>query len=253
MEIGAQLYTLRDFCQTTAAFAETLKRVADIGYRTVQVSGTCAYEAAWLKEQLEANGLRCVLTHYDAERVAGDTQAVIAEHRLFGCSYIGIGGMPGGLEQPEDYDRFVQRYRPAGAAIAAAGGRFMYHNHHMEFMRAADGKRYIDKLAEAFAPAELGFTLDVYWIQYAGGDPAQWIDKFSGRVPCLHLKDMACVDRAQKMAPVGEGNINFDGILQAAERAGTEYLLVEQDDCNGEDPFGCMARSYRYLAAQGLR
>ena len=40
---------------------------------------------------------------------------------------------------------------------------------------------------------------------------------------------------------------------KAAERAGTEYLLVEQDDCNGEDPFGCMARSYRYLAAQGLR
>lgn len=35
MEIGAQLYTVREFCQTTEGFAETLKKVAQIGYRTV--------------------------------------------------------------------------------------------------------------------------------------------------------------------------------------------------------------------------
>ena len=52
MEIGAQLYTVRDFCKTPEDFAETLKKVADIGYRTVQVSGTCAYEPEWLAEQL---------------------------------------------------------------------------------------------------------------------------------------------------------------------------------------------------------
>lgn len=33
MEIGAQLYTLRDFCKTTEAFAETLRRVADIAIK----------------------------------------------------------------------------------------------------------------------------------------------------------------------------------------------------------------------------
>lgn len=35
MQIGAQFYTLRDQCKTLEAFAESLKRVADIGYRTV--------------------------------------------------------------------------------------------------------------------------------------------------------------------------------------------------------------------------
>lgn len=254
MEIGAQLYTLRDCCKTLDDFAETLKRVADIGYRTVQVSGTCGYEADWLKEQLETTGLRCVLTHYAVDRIADDTQAVIAEHRVFGCPYIGIGFIPGGLQHPEeDYARFVQRFRPAGAAIAKAGSRLMYHNHHMEFMRAPDGKRYIEKLAEDFAPEELGFTLDTYWVQYAGGDPAQWLEILRGRVPCVHLKDMACMDRSPKMAPVGEGNLNFDRILRMAEQAGTSYLLVEQDDCNAEDPFDCLARSYRYLTAWGLR
>ena len=253
MEVGAQLYTLRDFCRTTEDFAKTLRRVAAIGYRTVQVSGTCSYDPVWLKEQLAANGLRCVLTHTAPDRISGDTQAVIADHQVFGCSYIGVGCMPGGLEKPEDYDRFVSGFRPAGAAIAASGGRLMYHNHHMEFMRAADGKLYMEKLAEDFPPEDLGFTLDTYWVQFAGGDPAAWLERLRGRVPCIHLKDMACVERAQRMAPVGEGNLNWGRILCAAEDAGCAYLLVEQDDCYGEDPFDCLARSYRYLMSLGLK
>ena len=53
MIIGAQLYTLRDFCRNLSDFSETLKKVADIGYTTVQVSGTCAYEAEWLRDELK--------------------------------------------------------------------------------------------------------------------------------------------------------------------------------------------------------
>ena len=98
----------------------------------------------------------------------------------------------------------------------------------------------------------MGFTLDTYWVQFAGGDPAQWIGMLKGRVPAIHLKDMACVDKAQRMAVVGEGNINFARVLYEAENAGTEYLLVEQDNCYGEDPFECLKRSYRQLAAWGL-
>ena len=62
MKIGAQLYTLRDYCKTLEDFSETLKKVADIGYTTVQVSGTCAYEADWLAEQLKNTGLTCGIT-----------------------------------------------------------------------------------------------------------------------------------------------------------------------------------------------
>ncbi len=253
MEIGAQFFTLREFCQTLEGFAEALARVADIGYRTVQVSGTCAFEADWLREQLARTGLRCVITHTKPERIAGDTEKVIEEHDRFGCGYIGVGCMPGALRHPEDYGNFVKNFRPAAGKIAAAGKLLMYHNHQFEFMKAPDGRRYLEKLAEDFASEELGFTLDTYWVQYAGGDPAQWLQQLSGRVPCIHLKDMACVDAAPRMAPVGWGNINFGRVLAAAEQAGTKYLLVEQDDCYGEDPFLCLKKSYEYLAAQGLQ
>lgn len=65
MKIGAQLYTLHNFTKTLEGFSEALKKVADIGYTSVQVSGTCAYEPEWLAEQLNANGLTCDLTHYE--------------------------------------------------------------------------------------------------------------------------------------------------------------------------------------------
>ena len=54
------------------------------------------------------------------------------------------------------------------------------------------------------------------------------------------------------MAVVGEGNINFDRVLEKAAAGGTEYLLIEQDDCNGEDPFDCLHRSLKYLRARGI-
>ena len=69
MKIGAQLYTLRDFCKTPEDFSNTLAKVADIGYTTVQVSGTCAYDPLWLKEELDKNGLTCAITHTSFDRL----------------------------------------------------------------------------------------------------------------------------------------------------------------------------------------
>ena len=95
----------------------------------------------------------------------------------------------------------------------------------------------------------MGFTLDTFWVQAGGGDPAWWLRNLSGQVDCIHLKDFAY---GRRFAAVGEGNMNFEAIFAAAEDAGTKYMLVEQDDCYGEDPFDCLARSYKYLRSEGF-
>ena len=125
----------------------------------------------------------------------------------------------------------------------------MYHNHDQEFKKVG-GKLILEHLAETFSPDILGFTLDTFWVQAGGSDPAMWIEKLSGRVPVIHLKDFAY---GKKMAVVGEGNINFDRVFATAENAGTQYMLVEQDDCNGENPFDCLKRSYDYLKSKGFK
>lgn len=249
MEIGAQLFTLREHCKTLDDFALTLRRVADMGYRNVQVSGTCAFDAAWLKEQLDLNGLRCVVTHTPAPRLTGETEAVCREHHVFGCEHIGLGWYAFDKEKDgQDYDCFLRTYRPVAETIRAGGRQFVYHNHDQEFKKV-EGKLILEKLAEDFEPSLLGFVPDTFWIQAGGGDPAAWIERLSGRVTCIHLKDYAY---GRTFAPIGEGNLNWPRIFAAAEKAGTRYMLVEQDNCYGEDPFECLKRSYDYLRSEGF-
>lgn len=249
MLIGAQFFTIRDFCKDLDSFAESLKKVADIGYTTVQISGTCEYDPNWLKEQLDKNGLKCVLTHIKPDVLTGDTENVAKNHDIFGCDYVGLGSFKVEDEDGKRCSDFKEIYTPVAATLKKNGKYFMYHNHAHEF-RKVDGKLIMNTLAELI-PAELmGFTLDTYWVQVGGGDPAQWIEKLSGRVPVIHLKDCA-YDKV--MAVVGEGNINFDRVFEAAEKAGTKYMMVEQDKCYDEDPFECLRRSYNNLKAFGFK
>ena len=245
MQIGAQLFTLRDYCKTLPDFSETLKKVADIGYKTVQVSGVCPYEPEWLAEELKKNDLRCVLTHTN---VAADPLQTAKNHDIFDCKYAGLGyhGFDGTWET---YNDFIRIYTNAAQILKDNGKYFMYHNHNGEF-RKLDGKMIYARLAEDMPADLMGFTVDTFWVQYGGCDPVQWIETLAGRVPCIHLKD---IDYAHKMTPVGEGNLSWNRIFKAAEAAGTSYMLVEQDDCYGEDPFDCMRRSYNFLAANGFR
>jgi len=247
MQIGAQLYTTRELCQTLDGFADTLKKVADIGYRTVQVSATCPFEGEWLQEQLERNGLRCVLTHTPVPRLLGEMDKVIRDHDAFHCDHVGLGWYA--FDEENTYENFISTFMPMAQQLKAGGKLFMYHNHDQEFKRIG-GQLVLEKLMQDVPQDLMGFTLDTFWVQAGGGDPAQWLEKLSGRIPCIHLKDYAY---GRKMAVIGEGNINFDRVFEKAEAGGTQYMLVEQDDCNGEDPIECLRRSYEYLKACGFR
>ena len=248
MKIGAQFYTIRNACKDLESLAESLKRVADIGYTTVQISGTCPFDAQWMKEQLDINGLQCVLTHTPKDQLA-DPVTVCRNHKIFGCQNVGLGiykFKDGDLQ--ELYNSFLATYGPIAKTIRENGLYFMYHNHDLEFQKLG-GQTILRKLAQEFEPQEMGFTLDTYWIQKGGADPAQYIRELAGRIPCIHLKDYGY---GATMEVVGEGNINWNGVFNAAADSQVEYMLVEQDDCNGEDPFDCLRRSYAFLKANGF-
>ena len=248
MKIGAQLYTVRNSTQTLDGFAETLKKVADIGYKTVQISGSCDFEAGWLKNELEKNGLVCAVTHTPPQRLLNEPEKVASDHLDFNCRYAGLGWNAFDLSKGDTPEAFILKYLPIAKKLFDGGVKFMYHNHDQEFQRV-NGRLIIDILADAFPEELMGFIVDTFWVQAGGEDPALRIKKFSGRCPCIHLKDFAY---GRKFAAIGEGNMNFPAIFKAADDAGTEYMLVEQDDCYGEDPFDCLKRSYDYLKANGF-
>lgn len=254
MILGAQFYTLREYCTDLKGLEESMKKVADIGYTSIQLSGVCAYEGEWVAEKIKELGITVDITHYDYDKIINDTENTIKLHDVMNCKCIGLGSS-GLIRSPEKIQQFYDEAAPAIKKIAESGHKFMFHNHHWEFAKY-DGKTSIDLLCEKFTPEELGITLDTYWVQAAGGDPAAWIRKLKGRLDRVHFKDMSfnLEDKAVRIAPIGEGNMNYDAIIDACHDSDVEIAYVELDNCYGDDPFDCMKRSYNYLTSRyGLK
>jgi len=253
-QIAAQLYTLRDFTKTPADIAGTMKKVREIGYEAVQLSALGPIEPTELKKITDGEGLIICATHISFERMQDDPQGVIEEHNIYNCKHSAIGAMPGDYRNAEGFHKFAKEASAVAKRLVEGGLTFSYHNHSFEFESAAadGGKIGLEILRTESDPKYFNLELDTYWVQHGGGDPADWIRKCKGRVPLLHLKDMAFKDGQQIMAEVGEGNLNWPAILQAAEEAGVEWYLVEQDTCQ-RDPFESLAISLRNLRALGIR
>ncbi len=252
MLIGAQTFTVRTYTQTERDFRLAMKRIADIGYRTVQLSAIGPMDPKVVRAICDDNGLAIVLTHTNQERILNDVDSVIREHDILGCKYIGIGSMPDRYRSADWIRQFAEDYTVPAQKMRDSGKLLMYHNHNFEWEKLPSGKNYMDVLLEDMPADIMGITLDTYWVQAAGADILTWIQKLKNRIPCVHFKDMAVKGYEQRMAAVGDGNIDFQKVLDLLHELGTTaYVLVEQDNCYGESPFSCLKRSYDYLKGLG--
>jgi len=252
MLLGAQSYTIRAFTQTERDFRIAMQRIAAIGYTSVQLSAVGPIEPKILKSICDENGLSIVLTHTNPERILTDVDAVIREHELLGCEYIGIGSMPDRYRNEDWLIQFALDFTVPAKKIRDAGKLLMYHNHNFEWERLISGQTMMDVLLDEMPADIMGITLDTYWVQAAGADVCAFIEKISDRIPCVHLKDMAVKGFEQRMAAVGDGNLDFPKILALLTKLNkTKHLLVEQDNCYGDSPFMCLKRSFNYVKGLG--
>ena len=244
MEIGAQSYTVREFCRNEEDFARTMERIAAIGYRFVQLSAIGPIDPVRVKAVCDRCGLKIVLTHNPEKDFLEETDRLIERHMLYGCRYAGLGSMPDRYRTPEGVIRFAEAFGPAAERLREAGIKLMYHNHAFEFARMADGRTMMDHLLSLMPADLMGITADTYWLQYGGMDVCKWLEEHMDRLHCVHLKDYTVEGFEIRMAPVGRGNLDFRRIIGMLRDGGvTEYALVEQDDCYGESPFDCLAES----------
>ena len=249
-QLAAQLYTVRDFTNTPADIATTMKKVKQLGYDAVQCSALGTIDAHELKRIVDGEGLTICATHTDYDRMRDEPQAVIDEHNLWGCKHAAIGGLPQEYRSAEGYARFAKEASEVAKRLAEGGLTFSYHNHSFELERF-NGRTGLEILYQDSDPKYFNSELDTYWIQHGGGDPAAWIRKLKGRADIIHLKDMAMDGRTQLFAEVGEGNLNWPAILDACKEAGVEWYIIEQDTCQ-RDPFESLGISLRNLKEMGL-
>ncbi len=240
-------YTLRDHMKTPAQIARSLARVRTIGYPTVQISGIGEIDDAELARVLDGEGLVCCATHEPAQRLLADPLAAVDRLHKLGARHAAYP-YPSGetLATLDDVKSFAARLNGAGRVLHEAGMVLSYHNHQIEFRRI-DGKTILDHLYDETDPRYLRGEIDTYWVQYGGGDPVQWCQRLAGRLPLLHMKDFAIgKDNQPVYAEVGSGNLDWARIIPAAEAAGCEWFIVEQDICPG-DPFDSVAQSLRFI------
>jgi sugar phosphate isomerase/epimerase len=250
-QIAAQMFTLREFTKTPQDIAQTLKKVRQLGYEAVQLSALGKIDPKELTNILKGEGLTCCATHIPLDRMKNDTQAVLEEHRMWGCEYTAIGGFFVKEATTQTWLDFARDYNEVAKKLGAQGLKVGYHNHSHELAKF-DGKPALQILMDNLDKS-VWMEIDTYWITHGGGDPAAWIRKCNGRIPCVHLKDMGIkLDRTQFMAEVGEGNLNWPAVLQACKEAGTQWYIVEQDVCY-RDPFESLGISLKNLQAMGLK
>ena len=257
MKAGINLYSVHKLIKTEEGLLDTAQKLKEMGYISMQYSGA-EFIPERLKRVSDATGLPFVLTHMPADRIVNDTDKLMEEHAVFGCTNIGLGSIPivAMVTEENIVDEKIcktklEELNKAGEHMKKNGYSFFLHNHHYEFMRMSNGERIFDHIVEN-AP-HINFTLDTYWVQYGGFDPAEEIRRLSGRIPCVHFKDMEILtDGEKRYCPVGAGILDFDGILSALEGTGCRVAFIEQDECFGADPFDCLKQSLAYLKSLGL-
>lgn len=247
-QVAIQLYTLRDFCKTAADFAATMKKVREIGYTAVQISGVGPIPEAELVAMCKAEGLTICATHEPSLKILDEPEAVIARLQKLGTKLTAYP-FPNGIDfnNAEQIDALIKKLDAVGAKFRAAGLKLGYHNHAHEFYRPAGGPCFLERVYAETSPENIVAELDTYWVQRGGGDVVDWVARMKGRQPFIHLKDYKVNASGEpSFCEIGAGTLPFKRIIAEAEAGGCEWFIVEQDVCPG-DPFVSIKQSFDYI------
>lgn len=236
-KIGLQLYTLR--ADLAKDLEGTLKKVAAIGYKEVELFGYndgkfFGKTPKEFKAILGGLGLAPVSGHYGAGvqnkttkgTLSNDWQRAVDDAAELGQKYVNCAYLTDEERKSiEDYKKYVDLFNKSGEVAKKAGLQFGYHNHDFEFKKL-DGQLPYDLIAST-DPKLVKLELDLYWIVKAGLDPVDLFKKYPGRFPLWHVKDMDKTDKS--FAEVGTGSIDFKKIFDHRKLAGLTHFFVEQD------------------------
>jgi sugar phosphate isomerase/epimerase len=279
-KIGVQAMMLKDSFAEVGAF-ETLRKVSAIGYNAVEISQIpmTPENVAELDRSRTELGMDIAALSVATETPKGRPGDSLAEHfdkivddaKRLDSKLLRIGMLPfPAMKSIGAVVDFAKQANEYAERLQGQGLGLYYHNHHIEFAKF-DGKYMLDIIAEN-SPA-MGMEIDVHWVQRGGLDPVRTLEKYAGRTAMVHLKDyrigelpeasfdmldsgdimgfMAEFKNVVQFAEVGEGNLDFASIIPAAQAAGAEYMLVEQDELYGRTVWDALQTSYDNLVALG--
>jgi sugar phosphate isomerase/epimerase len=247
--LACQLYTVRAL--THADFPGTIRSLAEIGYRAVELAGYgSAGSAVEARKVLDDHGMAVVGSHANLEALEKHLPRLIEDSHTLGNRTIVLSFLP----EPRRKDS--AGWRAAAKALERIGAdchdcglELAYHHHHFEFQKF-DGQCGLDILWQNADARFVKAELDTFWIKYGGQDPAGYITRLGSRTPLVHLKDMQAGPE-RRFGEVGTGTLDFPSILTAMEKAGVRCGIVEQDVTYDRPPLESLRISFENLRRLG--
>lgn len=247
---GIQLYSLRH--QLDKDVPGTLKYIREVGYTDVETAGFYKMSPANFRKELDRAGLKCTGMHSgDDNRFRDKLDEIIAEAKVFRADYVTCPWVQ--EEHRKDVDgckRVAAEFSAWGKKLQAAGFRFAFHNHDMEF-KPLGNTTAMDILIQETDPKLVDFELDLFFVKKVGLSPADYLKKYPGRFKLVHLKDISkntptgfaeAPDDAS--VPLGEGQIDWPKTLAAAADVGVKYYYLEDES---ETATEAIKKSFQFL------
>ena len=253
--IGVQLYTVRDLMKND--FEGTIAQVAQIGYKEVEFAGYFGRSADQVKAVLDKNGLKAPSTHVQYDELDDKFPSVIEFSKTIGLEYIICPWIPPELRKsPDIWKQASEKFNKCGEQSKAAGVQFGYHNHWFEFL-PTNGVLPYDELLRLSDPHLVKMEMDLCWISTTGTDPVKYFEKYPGRFPLVHVKDVKTMPKVTQggaqnfgdtvdLTEVGSGVIDWKRIFAHADQAGIKHYIVEHD--HPKQPLESIKGSYEYLS-----
>ena len=250
LPIGLQLYSVRELLPND--YAGTLKQLAALGFGEVEAAGYYGLSVKQVKQALGDAGLRMPSAHYSYNDLHRDFDNILAFNKELGVEFI-ICSFPGmkdpsrlkdktfrGMVQAFNLDDWrwnAEQFNAIGTKIKAAGMRFGYHNHTMEFA-AQDGVVPFDELLRLTDPELVTIEMDCGWVMVGGGDAVDYLKRYPNRISMLYVKDFKKTDKPASVvdpppaAELGTGTADYHPIFAAAKMANIKHYFVEQEEFN---------------------
>ena len=250
LPIAVQVYSVRE--EAERDFAGTMKKLGEMGYDGVELAGLYGKSAEEIRDSIKAAGLTAISAHVSYDELAGDLEKTLQDYETIGCRYIVIPWLG------EDrrfgtalYEETIKEIPVISEGCKKHGMTLLYHNHDFEFAKTLDGTYALDQLYAEVPADVLGAEPDTCWIKVGGPDPSEWLKKYSGRCPLVHVKDFRRKADGVDLLALGEGEQDFPTLVKTAKECGAQWLVIEQDDHPYGTPMGDMKKSLNYLKELG--
>ncbi len=251
LPIGLQPYSVREELKQDCE--GTLRKVAAIGYESIEFSDPFyGMDVKASQRLLKELHLKTPAAQYAYPKDDSEWEKSVEHAAMFGVKFM-ITSIPAGQRKTIDgWKRAAERFNHLGELSRKAGARAAYHNHHFEYA-VTGGEIPYDVFLKYTDPISVAMELDCFWTTYAGKDPVEYLLKYPGRFPDLHIKDLkpgfppsTGPLSGQPFTEVGNGSIDWKRIFSAAKQSGIVCYFVEQDRCD-RPPLESIRISYDYL------